>query len=65
MSKYTAAQARAVKKYLENNNLVNLNFRVSEAVREMTREQAEKNGKSITAYIIDLVNADIQKENKL
>ena len=65
MAKYTEAQAKAVKKYLEKNSLVSFGFRVTAEDRDMIRNQAEKNGKSITAYIIDLVNADMQKENKL
>jgi len=64
MSKYSDAQAKAVKKYLVNNNLVNLNFRVSEEFRKKLKAAAESEGKSATAYIIDLVNADKNK-NKL
>lgn len=64
MAKYSEAQAKAVKKYLEKNELVNLNFRVPGEFKEKLKKVADEKNKSITAYLIDLVEQDIQNDKK-
>lgn len=63
MAKYTEAQAKAVKKYLEKNELVNLNFRVPLEFKETLKNAAAIKGKSVTAYLIELVENDLKNEN--
>ena len=62
MAKYTEAQAKAVKTYLEKNNLVEIKFRVNREKREEYREQAEKKGKSLNSFIIEAINEKIERE---
>lgn len=64
MAKYSEAQAKAVKKYLEKNGLVNLNFRVPGEFKEKLKKIADEKNKSVTAYIIDLVEQDIQNDTE-
>ena len=49
MAKYTEAQAKAVKTYLEKNNLVEIKFRVNREKREEYKEQAERKVRAWTA----------------
>ena len=62
MAKYTEAQAKAVKTYLEKNNLVEIKFRVKREKREEYKEQAEKKGKSLNSFIIEAINEKIERE---
>ena len=62
MAKYTEAQAKAVKTYLEKNNLVEIKFRVNREKREEYKEQAEKKGKSLNSFIIETINEKIERE---
>ena len=62
MAKYTEAQAKAVKTYLEKNNLVEIKFRVNREKREEYKEQAEKKGKSLNSLIIEAINEKIERE---
>ena len=62
MAKYTEAQAKAVKTYLEKNNLVEIKFRVNREKREEYKEQAEKKGKSLNSFIIEAINEKIERE---
>ena len=62
MAKYTEAQAKAVKTYLEKNNLVEIKFRVNREKREEYKEQAEKKGKSLNSFIIEEKNEKIERE---
>lgn len=64
MAKYSESQAKAVKKYLEKNGLVNLNFRVPGEFKEKLKKIADEKNKSVTAYIIDLVEQDIQNDKE-
>ena len=64
MAKYTEAQAKAVKNYLEKNNLVEIKFRVSRDKKEEYKQQAECKGESLNAYIIRLIEQDIQNDKK-
>lgn len=58
MAKYTEAQAKAVKTYLEKNNLVEIKFRVNREKREEYKQQAANKGYSLNAYIIKLLEDD-------
>ena len=51
--KYTEAQKKATIKYLKQT--VSIQIRVTEAKREEYREKAQKAGKSLNQYIIDLL----------
>jgi predicted DNA binding CopG/RHH family protein len=51
--KYTEAQKKATIKYLKQT--VSIQIRVTEAKREEYREKAQKAGKSLSQYIIDLL----------
>ena len=62
MAKYTEAQAKAVKTYLEKNNLVEIKFRENREKREEYKEQAEKKGKSLNSFIIEAINEKIERE---
>lgn len=62
MAKYTEAQAKAVKTYLEKNNLVEIKFRVNREKREEYKEQAERKGKSLNSFIIEAINEKIERE---
>ena len=62
MAKYTEAQAKAVKTYLEKNNLVEIKFRVNREKREEYKEQAEKKGKSLNSFIIEKKKKKIERE---
>ena len=62
MAKYTEAQAKAVKTYLEKNNLVEIKFRVNREKREEYKEQAEKKGKRLNSFIIEEKKEKIERE---
>ena len=64
MAKYTEAQAKAVKNYLEKNNLVEIKFRVSRDKKDEYKQQAERKGESLNSYIIRLIEEDIQNDKK-
>lgn len=64
MAKYSEAQAKAVKKYLEKNDLVKLEIRVSRDKKEEYKQHAERKGESLNAYIIRLIEQDIQNDKK-
>lgn len=64
MAKYTEAQAKAVKNYLEKNNLVEIKFRVSRDKKEEYKQQAERKGESLNSYIIKLIEKDIAEDKK-
>ena len=51
--KYTEAQKKATIKYLRQT--VSIQIRVTEAKREEYREKVQKAGKSLSQYIIDLL----------
>lgn len=60
MAKYSEAQAKAVKKYLEKNDLVKLEIRVSRDKKEEYKERAKRKGMSLNAYIINLLENDTE-----
>ena len=64
MAKYSEAQAKAVKKYLEKNDLVKLEIRVSRDKKEEYKQQAERKGESLNSYIIKLIEKDIAEDKK-
>lgn len=64
MAKYSEAQAKAAKKYLEKNDLVEIKFRVSRDKKEEYKQQAESKGESLNAYIIRLIEKDIAEDKK-
>lgn len=53
---YTQSQAKAIKKYREK--FVNIQIQVSAEKREEYKEKASQKGKSLTQYIIDLIEKD-------
>lgn len=65
-AKYTDAQKRAATKYLaEKTDLIQL--RVPKGEKERYKAYAERQGKSLTALIVDLLEQDIksaENENK-
>lgn len=63
MAKYTEAQAKAVKTYLEKNNLVQIQIRVPNEDKIYYKEEAEKMGLSLNAFIIEAINEKIEREN--
>ena len=64
MAKYSEAQAKAAKKYLEKNDLVEIKFRVKQKKKEEYKQQAERKGESLSSYIIRLIEEDIQNDKK-
>ena len=63
MAKYTEAQAKAVKKYLEKNKLEQIQIRVPSNDKIFYKEEAEKMGLSLNAFIIEAINEKIEREN--
>lgn len=53
------AQMRATAKY-EKNNYDDIRLRVKKGERELIKAHAEKQGKSLNAYINDLIKADME-----
>ena len=64
MAKYSEAQAKAAKKYLEKNDLVEIKFRVSRDKKEEYKQQAASKGESLNSYIIGLIEKDIAEDKK-
>lgn len=65
-SSYTEAQKRASIKYL-NEKTDDIRLRVPKGTKERYKAHAERQGKSLTALIVDLLEQDIQSadnENK-
>ena len=58
---YSEAQKRATMKYKEK-TYDRLELQLKKGTKEKYRAQAEAHGKSLNAYIIGLVEADIQKD---
>ena len=44
----------------KNTEQINISFQSGQGIREMFREQAEKNGMSVNKYVIELVRADAE-----
>lgn len=59
---YTEAQKRATAKYVKS-HLEEIKIRVpKDGTKERYKKQAEKRSKSLNAYIIGLIEADISSE---
>lgn len=58
---YSEAQKRATTKYMKA-NLDDIKIRVPKGTRERYKAHAESKGKSLNAYIVDLIEADIAKD---
>lgn len=58
-SSYTEAQKRASIKYL-NEKTDDIRLRVPKGTKERYKAHAERQGKSLTALIVDLLEQDIQ-----
>ena len=58
---YSEAQKRATLKYREKNKIVKLVIDMPEEKREIYKAQAAKRGKSLAAYVIGLIEADMEK----
>ncbi len=57
----TEARKRARAKYLENHKRENLRMELPEGTKERWKAAAAAKGQSLTAYIAELVEADIAK----
>ena len=44
----------------KNTEQINISFQSGQGIKEMFREQAEKNGMSVNKYVIELVRADAE-----
>lgn len=58
---YSEAQKRATMKYREK-ALARINLDVKKEKKELYRTQAEKRGMSLNAYIISLIEKDMEGE---
>lgn len=60
--KYTEAQAKATKSYLERNKLVEIKFRVPEAKRTYFQEKVKEMGyKSFNEFVVEALEEKIEK----
>lgn len=57
---YTEAQKKATAKYMKN-NLDDIKVRVPKGKREIYKAHAERQGKSLNALIIELLEKDMQE----
>lgn len=58
---YTEAQKKATAKYMKN-NLDDIKVRVPKGKREVYKAYAESKGKSLNAFIIDLIEKEMKGE---
>lgn len=59
---YSEAQKKATAKYMKN-NLDDIKVRVPKGKREVYKAYAERQGKSLNALIIELLEKDMQEED--
>ncbi len=59
--KYTEAQARASKKYLQS--LAEVRIRMNPGVKERMVAAAQEAGQSLNSYILEAVDSRIQREH--
>lgn len=59
--KYTEAQKRATAKYQKENTEM-ISFRVSKGCKDKYKSLAEKEGKSLSSLIIDLLEEKLKEE---
>lgn len=62
MAKYTEAQKRAQLKYLAEKT-DDIRLRVPKGMKDKWKAAAEKQGKSMTVYVVETVNARIEQES--
>lgn len=60
---YTPASGKAVSKYISK-TYDQISLRFLKGKREEYKAYAEKQGKSLNAYIVDLIEKDIQNQSK-
>lgn len=60
-SKYTEAQNKATQKYIKS-TYDTIPVRAKKGTREIWKEEAEKRDKSLNQFIIDSVEAEIEKK---
>ena len=58
---YTDAQKRATAKY-NAKAYDRIEIKVKKGQKEVIQKRAEKQGKSLNSYIVDLIETDMQKE---
>lgn len=59
---YSEASKNATLKYREKKKIVKLVIDMPEEKRETYKAQAAKHGKSLAAYVIGLIEADMQND---
>lgn len=59
---YSEASKNATLKYRERKKIVKLVIDMPEEKREVYKAQAAKHGKSLAAYVIGLIEEDMQKD---
>ena len=60
--KYTDAQKRASMKYMQDKT-DDIRLRVPKGTKERWKEAADQQGVSMTKYVVDIVDAHIQKQS--
>lgn len=60
---YTDARKRAIYKYLKDKT-DDIRLRVPKGTKELWKEAAEKQGMSMTAYVVETMSARIEKESR-
>lgn len=60
--KYTEAQKRATAKYQKENTEM-ISFRVSKGKKELYKSLADKEGKSLSSFIIDMLEEKLKEEH--
>ena len=58
---YSEAQGKATRKYRDK-AYDQMNLQVKKGMKEVYKAQAAKHGKSLAAYVIGLIEADMQKD---
>lgn len=61
---YSEAQKEATRRYKEKMGYVKINIDVTADARARYKAQAAKRGKSMTAYIVDLIEQDIRQDSE-
>ena len=61
---YSEAAKNATIKYKKKMGLVKINIDTTPEKRELYKKQAAKHGKSLAAYVIGLIEADMKKDEQ-
>lgn len=64
MSKYTPAQAEAIKRYRKKNEYIELRCRVTKDERENIKNHAESKGESINKFINRAINETMKRDKE-